>query len=63
MLTRNPDNNEVHATVYRLNLKRMDKRLKVPTDAELLKLRDSLLAYERFRARRMRRSSPTRGAG
>ncbi|HEX3150181.1 MAG TPA: ABC transporter substrate-binding protein [Gemmataceae bacterium] len=48
MLTRNPDNVEVTRAVYRLNLIRVDKGLKAPTDADLLKLRDSLLAYERI---------------
>ena len=48
MLARNADNFAVQRDVYRLNLLRVDKSLKAPTDPDLLKLRESILAYERI---------------
>lgn len=48
MLTRYPDNNEVLRDVYRLQLLRTRNTLKNPTDAQLAKLRESLLLYERL---------------
>lgn len=48
MLTRYPDSNEVLRDVYRLQLLRTRNTLKNPTDAQLVKLRESLLLYERL---------------
>jgi ABC-type transport system substrate-binding protein len=48
MLSRYPDNNEVLRDVYRLQLLRTRDGLKDPTDAQLVKLRESLVLYERL---------------
>ncbi len=48
LLTRNPDNGDVQRDVYWLQLFRAERSLKSPTDAELLKLREYLIAYERL---------------
>lgn len=48
MLTRYENNNDVLRDVYGLNLRRVVKSLKAPTDAELAKLRESVLLYERL---------------
>ena len=48
MLSRHPDNNEVMRDVYRLNLLRLDRSAQALTDAQLLQLRESLLAYQRI---------------
>lgn len=48
MLSTNPDNNEIMRDVYRLNLIRMERQYKDPTEAQLLRLRESLVAYQRI---------------
>ena len=48
MLNRYPENNDVLRDVYRLQLLRTRNALKAPTDAQLAKLRESLLLYERL---------------
>lgn len=48
MLAANPDSTEIQRAVYRLNLLRVDRAIRAPTDADLLRLRESLLAYERI---------------
>ena len=48
LLTKAPENNEVLRDVYRLQLLRTERGLKAPTDDDLLRLRESLLAYERL---------------
>ena len=48
MISRNPDNNEVMRDVYRLNLLRLHLAPAALTDPQLLKLRESLLAYQRI---------------
>lgn len=48
MLARYPDNNDVLKDVYGLQLRRTRDLLKMPTDADLLKLRESLVLYERL---------------
>jgi ABC-type transport system substrate-binding protein len=48
MMSRNPDNTEVLRDVYRLTLVRMDREQKEPTEAQLLRMRETLLAYQRI---------------
>lgn len=48
MLARYPESNEVMRDVYRLQLLSTRDSLKSPSDAELVKLRESLLLYERL---------------
>ncbi|WP_020470122.1 ABC transporter substrate-binding protein [Zavarzinella formosa] len=48
LLNKNPENNDVLRDVYRLQLLRTERGIKSPTDADLLRLRESLLAYERL---------------
>lgn len=43
-----PKNNDVERDIYRLELLRTRNALKAPTDAQLAKLRESLLLYERL---------------
>lgn len=48
LLNKNPENNDVLRDVYKLQLLRTEKGLRSPTDADLLRLRESLVAYERL---------------
>ena len=48
MLAKYPDSNQVLRDVYGLHLLRTRASLKNPTDAELIKLRESLVLYERL---------------
>ena len=48
MLSRNPDNSDIMQDVYRLTLLRMDRDQKDPTEAKLLRIRETLLAYQRI---------------
>jgi ABC-type transport system substrate-binding protein len=48
MMSRNPDNTEILRDVYRLNLLRMDRETREPTEAQLLRMRETLLAYLRI---------------
>lgn len=48
LLTRNPENNEILKDVYGFELLRVHNSLKVPTDEQLLKLRDAMLQYDRL---------------
>ena len=48
MLSRYPDNNDIRKDVYGLQLQRTDMSLKDPSDAGLMKLRESLLLYEQL---------------
>jgi peptide/nickel transport system substrate-binding protein len=48
MLSRYPDNNDIRKDVYGLQLQRSNVSLKDPSDAELMKLRESLLLYEQI---------------
>ena len=48
LLNKNPENNDVLRDVYKLQLMRTEKGLRSPTDADLLRLRESLIAYERL---------------
>jgi peptide/nickel transport system substrate-binding protein len=52
MLSRNPDNSDIMLDVYRLNLVRVDRAAKAPTDAQLLQLRESLIAYQRLHGKK-----------
>ena len=48
LLNKNPENNDVLRDVYKLQLLRTEKGLRSPTEADLLRLRESLVAYERL---------------
>jgi peptide/nickel transport system substrate-binding protein len=48
MLAHHPDDDSVKRDVYRLNLMRIDQGAKAPTEAQLLTLRETLLAYQRL---------------
>jgi hypothetical protein len=48
MLARYPDNNDVLRDVYGLQLRSTKEAIKSPTDADLLKIRESLLLYEKL---------------